>query len=95
MDVLNVNFPEYCLFFIKKIQEELDKDDIDFTEPHRFEIDSPYGYFSKAFDLVIKTFEKKGFVVNTPSFKIQLKNGVKTYLYRWRIQKLSYDDLPF
>ena len=95
MEVLNVNFPEYCLFFIKRIQEELDKDDIDFTEPHRFEIDSPYGYYRKAFELVIKTFEKKGYIVSAPSFKLQMNNGVKTYLYRWRIQKCYFDDLPF
>ena len=88
----NIDFPKYCLFFIKKISEAIKG--VDFSEPYRFEIDSEYPYCSEAFELIIKTFEKKGYYVNTPSFKIHLVDGSKRYLYRWRFQK-GIDDLPF
>ncbi len=92
----DIDFPRYCLFFIKRIQDKLDEEDVKERVYTEVLIDTIYPYCSDVFDLVIKTFERKGFDTMTPSFKIEYKFNVKHYIYRWRMRKLSkLDDLPF
>lgn len=92
----DIDFPRYCLFFIKTIQERLDEKELDDTVFSEIEVLTTYPYCSDAFDLITKTFEKKGFDVKTPTFKLELINKVKHYNYKWRMKKsINCDDLPF
>jgi hypothetical protein len=66
---------------------------VEFSEVH---INTEYPYCSDAFDLIMKTFEKKGLDVKTPSFKMGLKDNKKYYDYKWKIRRgVNCDDLPF
>ena len=90
----DIDFPRYCLFFIKRIQKAIDSDDFDEEKPFDINIETTYPYCSDAFDLIVKTFENKGFNVMTPTFRLMYKSGIKHYIYRWRLMK-DYSDLPF
>ena len=91
----DIDFPRYCLFFIKKIQENIDENGIKDKEFLSFYVDTLYPYCSDAFDLIVKTFERKGFDVNTPTFKLKYESNVKHYIYKWSVRKHCVDDLPF
>ena len=92
----DIDFPRYCLFFIRKIQEELVKQELDEKEFIFIVVESTYPYCSDAFDLITKTFERKGVDIMTPTFKLQYKDNVKYYTYKWKLRKLKkLDDLPF
>lgn len=92
----DIDFPKYCLFFIRKIQEELDKEELDEKIYSEVIIETIYPYCSDAFDLIMRTFERKGIDVMIPTFKIEYKFNVKHYIYRWRFRKLGkIDGLPF
>lgn len=92
----DIDFPKYCLFFIKKIQEELDKEELNETTYSEVIVESIYPYCSDAFDLIMKTFERKGIDVMIPTFKVEYKLNVKYYIYKWKFRKLiKFDDLPF
>ena len=36
-----------------------------------------------AFDLITKTFERKGLIVSVPTFRLVYENNVKHYIYKW------------
>jgi len=94
----DIDFPRYCLYFIKQIQSAIDGNNYDSKNFLEIVIDSTYQYCSDAFDLIVKTFENKGYNVMTPTFKMTYISGVKHYSYRWKIKKYSLDDidnLPF
>lgn len=92
----DIDFPRYCLFFIKKIQDRLDEEELDEKTYLEILIESVYPYCSDAFELITRTFERKGIDIMTPTFKIEYKFNVKHYIYKWRMRKLSeLDDLPF
>ena len=92
----DIDFPKYCLFFIRKIQEKLDKEELDEKDYLEVNIETLYPYCSDAFDLIMRTFERKGVDVMIPTFKVEHKYNVKHYIYRWRFRKLGkIDDLPF
>ena len=92
----DIDFPKYCLFFIKKIQEKLDAVELDDKSHIEVVIESTYPYCSDAFELVEKTFKRKEIDLMTPTFKMEYKFNVKHYTYKWKIRKLSnFDDLPF
>lgn len=92
----DIDFPSYCLFFIKSLEEAISKCElshIDFLEIHT---ETTYPYCSDAFDLIYKTFERKGIEMKTPTFKMELKDGIKQYNYKWKLRKgTNLDDLPF
>jgi hypothetical protein len=91
----DIDFPRYCLFFIKKLQEAIDGKEL---EKHKFleiVIDSTYPYCSDALELVIKTFERKGLDIMIPTFKLEYKFTIKHYIYKWKLKIHSYDGLPF
>jgi hypothetical protein len=90
----DIDFPRYCLFFIKTIQNAIDTNESEEDEPFDVHVETTYPYCSDAFDLIVKTFEKKGFYVMTPTFRLVYKSGIKYYIYRWRFMK-DYSDLPF
>ena len=92
----DIDFPRYCLFFIRKIQEGLNGGELDEKECLVVDIDSIYPYCSDAFDLITKTFERKGIDVMIPTFKVESISNVKHYIYKWKFRKLGkLDDLPF
>jgi len=94
----DINFPKYCLFFIKKIQEAIDKskNDLSYMEFLNVEVETTYPYCSDAFDLIAKTFTRKGLELRTPTYKMDKVDGIPHYLYKWGIRKeVDYDDLPF
>jgi len=92
----DIDFPNYCLFFIKSIQEAIDKCELSYTDFLEINIDTTYPYCSDAFELVSKTFERKGFDVRTPTFKIEIRDKVKYYDYKWKLRKgVDLSDLPF
>ena len=66
----DINFPKYCLFFIKKIQEAIDKskNDLSYVEFLKVEVETTYPYCSDAFDLIAKTFTRKGLELRTPTY---------------------------
>ena len=94
----DIDFPRYCLFFIRYIQEYINAslDELSYVTPLEIPIKTEYPYCSDAFDLIIKTFEKKGLNVSTPTFKLEIKDNTKYYNYKWRVRKaIDCDDLPF
>ena len=92
----DIDFPRYCLFFIKKLQEAIDESDIEDDKAIEVKLDSTLRYCSDAFELITKTFERKGLIVSVPSFKLVCENGIKHYIYKWKFQKyVNYNDLPF
>ena len=92
----DIDFPRYCLFFIKKLQEAIDGSDMEDDKAIEVNLDSTFRYCSDAFDLITKTFERKGLIVSVPTFRLVYENNVKHYIYKWKFQKHpNYDDLPF
>lgn len=95
----DVDLPRYCYFFIKEIQESLEENDIknpgDELELTIETYSHPYCY--DAFDLVVKAFQRKGYQIKVPTFKIiNGEDNAKVYSYVWNIKKLNpSDDLPF
>jgi hypothetical protein len=95
----DIDFPTYCLFFIKKLQETIDDEGLDefiFTE---VSVETTYPYCAEAFELINKTFERKGIEMRTPTYRLAYKHGVKFYTYKWRLRLWSrvneYSELPF
>ena len=72
----DIDFPRYCLYFIKQIQSAIDEDDYDWENFLEITIETTYQYCSDAVDLIIKTFENKGYFVMRPSFKMTYISGV-------------------
>ena len=94
----DINFPKYCLFFIRKIQEAIDesKNSLSYVEFLKIEVETTYPYCSEAFDLITKTFTRKGLEMKTPTYKMEKVDGVPHYLYKWGVRKeVDCDDLPF
>jgi len=94
----DIDFPNYCFFFIKEIIESLEEYDI--TNPGdelSLELEtSEHPYCYEAFELIVRTFERKGFSTRIPTFHLVKKDGVKTYTYNWKFTKLpNANDLPF
>ena len=94
----DIDFPNYCFFFIKKINESLEEYDI--TNPGdelSLEIEtSDYPYCYEAFELITRTFERKGYSMKIPTFHLVKKDEMKMYIYKWKISKLpNADSLPF
>jgi hypothetical protein len=91
----DINIPQYCLFFIETIQDEINKTDFEEYDTVELEIiTSKYPYCYDALKLVVKTFTRKGFYVKIPTFtSYKDDKGIKVWDYKWDI-KLS-DDLPF
>lgn len=92
----DIDFPSYCLFFIRSLQEAIDKSELSYVDFLEVRIGTTYPYCSDAFDLIYKTFERKGLDIRTPSFKMEEKDGIKYYDYKWKLRKgTSVSDLPF
>ena len=93
----DVDFPDYCYFFIKEIKESLEENEIvnpgDELELELETYDHPYCY--EAFALVAKTFGRMGYRMAIPTFVTKKVNGIKQYTYKWKIIKLAKDGLPF
>jgi hypothetical protein len=92
----DIDFPNYCLFFIRCIQEAIDNAELSYTDFLEVNVGSTYPYCSDAFDLITKTFERKGLDIRTPTFKLEMRNNEKYYNYKWKLRKgIDYNDLPF
>ena len=90
----DIDFPRYCLFFIKKLQEAIDGNNLEEDKAIEVNVDSTFRYCSDAFELITKTFERKGLIVSVPTFRLVIEDNVKHYIYKWRFHK-RMDDLPF
>ena len=94
----DIDFPGYCLFFIKRLLRLL-KNGLGTSDKITIDISTtkhPYCY--DAFELVIKTLERKGYSTRIPSFIREKREGKEDVLhYSFVIRKLkkNYDDLPF
>ena len=90
-----IDFPRYCYFFIKEIQDSIDEYDIkNVGDEIEVTIEtSNHPYCSDAFTLIIKAFTRKSFYVSIPTYKMVKNNGVRTYIYKWKLKKI--DKLPF
>ncbi len=93
----DVDFPAYCYFFIKRLVEygkcvvrPDDKLELEITTS-----DHPYCY--DAFELVVKTMERKGISTRIPAFKREKREGKEDILhYKFTLRKLvDCNDLPF
>ena len=93
----DINLPQYCLFFIKKIQEAIDKEGgLDNAKALEVTIETTYPYCSDAFELITKTLKMKRVDFMFPTFKVEYKNNLKIYVYKCRLQVLgTFDNLPF
>ena len=96
----DIDLPNYCLFFIEKIQKQLAK--VDFDKHRNAEIfinTSSHPYCYDALELIVRTFTRKGYRLNIPTYKLILKGGKKSCEYKWVIEKKNdcndCDDLPF
>ena len=93
----DVDFPAYCLFFIKKLMA-YEKCVVRPDEKLEIEITtSDYPYCYDAFELVVKTMERRGISTRIPSFKREKVEGKNDILrYKFVMRKLiNTDDLPF
>jgi hypothetical protein len=95
---VDVDFPAYCYFFIKK----LDKYGKCIAKPgEKLDIEistSNYPYCYEAFELIVRTMERKGISTRIPAFKREKREGKDDVLhYRFTIRRMAdeYDDLPF
>lgn len=93
----DVNFPAYCYFFLKRlisygkcVVRPDEKLDIEIMTP-----DHPYCY--EAFELIVRTMERKGISTRIPAFKREKREGREDMLhYKFTLKKLvNCDDLPF
>lgn len=94
----DINLPQYCLYFIEVIQNELNKTDFDEYEELVLTVEtSRYPYCYDAFELITRTFERKGYWMQIPTFKTEKDDdGKKTYRYKFNIKEITYkNDLPF
>lgn len=95
----DVNFPEYCLFFLKRLLRYTtaiggvdDKLELEITTNDK---DHPYCY--EAFELIVRTLERKGISTRIPGFKREKEEGKDDILrYKFTLRRMPrYDDLPF
>ena len=98
----DVNFPAYCLFFIKRILANIKEAELDDETTLTLQIDTaefPYCY--DAIELIVRTIIRKGYYTRIPGYKRLKKEGdPDVFQYKWTIRKLkkkdiSCDDLPF
>ena len=92
----DIDFPNYCLFFIRCIQEAIDNAELSYTDFLEVNVGSTYPYCYEAFELVVRTFERKGYDVRIPTFHMDKRDGTKFYTYKWKFRKLpNVEGLPF
>ena len=94
----DIVLPQYCLYFIEAIQDEIDDTDFNIYSEIVLTVEtSKYPYCYEAFELVARTFERKGWWVKIPTFKTYIDSiGKKVYKYKFIIKEINYtDDLPF
>ena len=94
----DIDFPNYCFFFIKEIKESLDEYDVnDVGDELTLELTtSKYPYCYDALELVARTFKRLKYSMSTTAYKTSVKDGVKKYTYTWKITKIGeFDNLPF
>ena len=96
---IDVDFPAYCLFFLKRLIRYVpaiggvdDKLELEITTNDK---DHPYCY--DAFELIVKTLERKGVMTRIPAFKREKVEGRDDILhYKFTLRRTPrYDDLPF
>ena len=95
---VDINFPKYCHFFISEIIDSLERNDISNPgDELDLEIEtSEHPYCYEAFELIVRTFERKGYDSRIPTFHMEKKDGQKVYTYKWTFKKLAnVNDLPF
>lgn len=65
-----IDFPSYVKYFITEIQDSINDNNLQDGENLTITFDSPnIGYCYNGFELIKKTFAKKGYLVPIPSFK--------------------------
>ena len=96
----DVNFPEYCFFFLKNILKDIEKKQLepgDMTVVHVETLSELHPYCYDGVELVCRTLLRKGYEVMIPTFrKEENSDGEKIVRYNWKVKKLvNLDDLPF
>ena len=96
----DVDYPAYCYFFISSLlrwaKNSVVRDDDKITIEIKTN-DGKHPYCYDAFELVVKTLERKGYSTRIPAFKRDVIEGGHDILhYKFTIRKLvNCDDVPF
>jgi hypothetical protein len=97
--IADINLPEYCIFFLKKILSDIEKKEMvggDVTNVFIATPNKEHPYCYEAVDLICRTLKRKNLDVMIPSFKKDEVNGETIVTYKWKVKKLlNVDDLPF
>lgn len=91
----DIDFPRYCYFFIKEIQDSIEEYDIkDAGDEITITLStSSHPYCSECINLIKKAFIRKKYYIKLSNFKVEKDDdGDKVYVYTWDLKK---DDLPF
>ena len=95
----DVDFPAFCLFFIKRIMANIEEAEEGNPISWRLTIEintEDYPYCYDAFELVIRTIKWKGYETRIPNFHREKREGLPDmFHYQWVIEKKKLDDLPF
>lgn len=93
----NIDFPKYCYYFISEIIDSLEENEIENPgDELSLEIETPqHPYCYDAMELIVRTLQRKGYSTRIPNFSMKIIDGVKNYIYTWKIIKTSNDGLPF
>ena len=96
----DVNFPEYCFFFLDNILKDINKKQLDPGDMTIVSVETllkkhPYCY--DGVELVCRTLLRKGYDVMIPTYRREvLPNGETVVKYNWKVKKkINVDDLPF
>lgn len=93
VNAYGIDFPSYVRYFITEIQDSIIENNLKEEESLEIKFDSEeLKYCYQGFELIKKTFLKKGFLVPLPTFKRD-----ESFHYTFNVIKLSesIDDLPF
>jgi hypothetical protein len=96
----DVNFPEYCFFFLSNILKDIEKKNMmdgDMTVVHIESLLSKHPYCYDGVELVCRTLLRKGYEVMIPTYRKEDASGGEIVVkYNWKVKKLiNVDDLPF
>ena len=96
----DINFPEYCFFFISRLLKELNEKQLEVGDMISIPISTlpelhPYCY--DGVELVCRTLLRKGYETMIPTFRKETQDDGNTIVkYNWKVKRvINVNDLPF